>query len=354
MRKLARLVELILGLLLQAFVAWQSGWWAAPAVLPAEVLPVLLVLGALLYSDGLSRFEPDTRKLDFWVYLCLCLFLPVYGGIGSFLVFEYRRRRSGKALLVDGYADYIRSAGAEDQETADPLADGSVEQMVSRELSIQSYMDIMRGVDRTLKKALIAKILQEWTPSAVDLLKVALRDEVYEIRSFAATALTTIEDRVNRNIQDMRRSVLRSPDDASLKLKLAESYLGYAGSGLLDSNSSHHYAEIALGILEEAAAQCEEAESLRLSFMVLRGQAARLLGDRKIQRASYEEILGIQPDHQETLGHMCEFCFRDRDFEGLTTLCDRFLALADDDHPAASAAKLWASQRQEEDEGVSS
>ena len=336
MKKLVRTVEMAVGVVLQTLSAcyvWTGG-------MPLWTLIPVVVLGALLLADGLSRLRESTRRLDFWLYFGLSLFVPVYGGVGSLLI-GWRKTRGTSARLVSYYLDDTQSEEGTDNRQEDAQAGVSPDQLVYQELSIQSYMDIMRGSDRLLKKALIGKILQEWTPNAVALLKAALRDDVYEIRSYASTALTTIEDRMNRNIQDVKRGIQREPGDLSLKLRLAQGYLSYADSGLLDRSSSGHYARMAQDILEDAAEGAQDRDNLRVDFLSLQGRAARLLGDASSARACYQAILDLQPDHQETLEHMCEFYFQARDYGRLSDLCQRLLRVVAPDHPSAEAAGVW-------------
>jgi len=186
--------------------------------------------------------------------------------------------------------------------------------------------------------------LQEWTPNAVSLLRLALKDEVYEIRSYASTALTTIEDRMNRAIQDARRSAQNAPEDFGLKLKLARAYITYAESGLLDNSSASHYASIAQDILRNDIQQIEPDHDLYIEHLSLQGQAALLTGDQKSQMRAYAAILEKVPDHQETLGHMCEYYFAQRNFAALSDTCKRFLDVTQTEHPLTESAQLWAPQ----------
>lgn len=359
MRRLLPKIESVAGLALQTlagYAVWTE--WTAFSVL--QVGAIWLV-GGLLFADGLRRervLEDDGIHLDeettddrpdvalaFWMFLALALFVPVYGPIGG-LIMEWLRRRRGedKTGLIDEYVDYIGSE-SETPETDTGVGLGSVEEMVFEELSIQSYTDIVRGPNRNLKKALISKILQEWTPGAIPLLQIALRDEVYEIRSYASTALTTIEDRMNRRIQEIKRELAEDPEEVSARYRLARSYLNYAESGLLDDSSKHHYATLAV---EAVANTDSETEEDRVGKLTIEMRAYRLQGRTDDEFDACGRILDLRADHQEALGRLCDIQFERRDFESLQSTSRRFLAVTPEDHPAIESARLWAGTPGEE------
>lgn len=343
LRKLIYALLVFIGLILQIALGWFL--WVSPTYpFPNWFWWVGGGMGALFLADGLSRFQPKSRRLDFLIFLSLCLFMPIYGALGALLWVAYRKWRQGDIHLAEEFVDYVQSPEGEHGTSANRLETDEAENIIFQELSIQSYTDIMRGPNTLLKKALIGKILQEWTPNAVSLLKLALKDEVYEIRSYASTALTTIEDRMNRAIQDARRSTQNNPDDLGLKLKLVHAYINYAESGLLDTSSSIHYASIAQEILDSEKNKINPDHDLYIECLSLQGQAASLTGDEDRQIQAYKNILEQVPNHQETLGHMCEYYFLQRNFTALSDSCKRFLEVTETEHPLVESARLWSSQ----------
>jgi len=340
-KKIFYVLQLLIGLVLQAVWGWYL-WASAFLNLPDWIWWIGSGVGALCVANGLSLLQPKTRRLDFWVFLLLCLFMPIYGAMGCLLLVIYRIWRRNDAHLAEEFVDYVQSQEHEEDNTR--FESGSAEEIIFQELSIQSYTDIMRGSNALLKKALIGKILQEWTPNAVSLLRLALKDEVYEIRSYASTALTTIEDRMNRAIQDARRSAQTAPEDLGRKLKLARSYITYAESGLLDASSSVHYAGIAKDILMGITDHISPEEDFYVEHLALQGQAARLTHDEDTQLSAYKSILEKHPQHQETLGHLCEYYFKQRNFTALSNCCTQFLAVTQTEHPLVEPARLWSPQ----------
>lgn len=336
--KYLRLLALTLGLVL-VFYSSGQGWIVGQSVSLDTV--ILLPCGALLTAAGLCHFNQGNIWLTFWLYLCLSLFIPLYGAIGSLAMALYLRR-GRSAGLADQYAEYIDDVQENGEE--DFFAVGSIDQMVHQKMAVQSYMDIMHGPDRPLKKSLIGKILSEWTANAVPLLKQGLKDPEYEIRSYASTALTTIENRINKNILHLKEEIAQSLGSVRLSLKLTRSYLDYAGSGLLDRSSADHYVHMAREILTQIHPRTADDDELSLEALSLRAQTARLGGDTPAEKKTYEEILARHSNHHETLSHLCDLHFRERDFAALRRTARLFLRHTGAEHPAFAAASYWSGE----------
>ena len=344
-----RLLALLIGILLEIGFCWQI-WWLGQEM--TFLWGLVALVGGLGTAAGLTIIGTGNPWLLFWLFLGLTLFIPFYGALGSTAISFYLWRATG-GKLADQYASYIDAEDSRIADEGESTAAGTVDHMVRQELNIQSYMDIMRGPDRLLKKALIGKILSEWTPNAVSLLKQGLKDEEYEIRSYSSTALTTIENRMNGRILQLKDGIAENPEDHSLQFKLAQSYLAYASSGLLDPGSASHYVRMGSDILETLPLPPPDEEDQSLQMLSLHGQAARLSDDLETEERIYSQILEQHPQHQETLSHLCALLFRQKRFGELHRTCDLFLQHTVGDHPAQEAAHLWSSSANETGNEVS-
>lgn len=337
--KYLRLLALLVGTVLELLFGWWF-WWLGQEI--TLLWSVGAAIGALCTAVGLLHFVRGNIWLSFWLYLGLALFMPFYGALGSAAIALYLWR-TNTGQLATQYADYVDAEESTLGDEDDFLSRGTVDQMVRHELNVQSYMDIMSGPDRILKKVLIGRILSEWTPNAVSLLKQGLKDPDYEIRSYSSTALTTIENRMNERILQLKKAIDEQPEDSSLRMKLGQSYLDYAGSGLLDPGSAHHYVHMVGEILDVLPAPPAEDDEMHLQILNLRATTARLNGDEQTEEQVYEQILERYPEHQETLNHLCALLFRQKRFSALRQACDLFLQQTSGDHPALGAARLWSS-----------
>lgn len=321
----------LVGLLLQL---WGSVaiWTATADVLHLAALGG----GALAIIVALVRIEGSGNGPNAWLYAVLILFAPPYGSVGAVALYLYRRTGNSTGLARD-YAAYIDAETSTDEPDATP-AGSSLDQMVQHELNVQSYMDIMRGSDRLLKKALIGRILSNWTPNAVSLLRVGLRDAEYEIRSYSSTALTAIESRMSDNLVQ-RRQQAEEDGNSTDHLRLAEAYLDYVDAGLLDEVTTEHYVTLAGNALEKCDFKPED--ELYLRWASLRAQTAHAAGDHERERALCEDVLRVHPDHADTLRQLCELDFRQGHLRQLSGHAARLLGRISEDHPAVPAARLW-------------
>lgn len=332
----AAAAALAVGLLLSVWSGWQI--WSVSG-LPGALTLAGVPAGALLLAAGLTYFTPTGRRLGFWMYGSLALFLPLYGSLGNLALFFALRSGRGGDLARD-LAEEMSASEADMDDSSETGGAGTLDQRVWRELNVQSYMDIMRGPDRNLKKSLIGKILSEWTPNSVALLRQALEDEEYEIRSYACTALTEIENRINESILRRRRDLEAGSGDVASLLDLVAAYLDYAQSGLLDRASASHYAGMARDLLNRIDDDGVPEGRLR-QVLILSGQLARLTDDGPTERDAYEQLLSRWPDDREALLHKCALDFRQRRLADLRHSATALLDGSPADHPAVEAARLW-------------
>ncbi|MBL4890156.1 MAG: hypothetical protein JKX97_09080 [Candidatus Lindowbacteria bacterium] len=337
--KITRFLLFVAGVLCYFICPWNywsvenTGIWHGAGAL-------FYVLGAALLAGSLSKIDKKNIGLSFYLYFCLNAFVPFYGFFGSVAISLYKRFMPATAGILDEYAEYIQSE-AEHKGTIVQL--GTVEEQVKQEMEIQSYFDIIKGTDRILKKALIGKIISEWTPNSVQLLKIALLDIDYDVKSYASTALTELENRINKNIISLKEDIIREPNFLAIRLKLARSYLNYSDSGLLDENSSEHYVRMAGFILSDTEDELKIDESSKVSLLLLKAYTARLKNEEEEEEEIYKEVLELDSHNREALLFLCSVQFKEQEFEDLEITATSFLEEATIDHPAVASAKIWAS-----------
>ena len=321
-----------------ATAAWGWNLWVNAGLLTWGWLGLWLA-GAVGVAAGLSGRAHSNRWMAFWLYLILCILLPLYGAAGAMVIAFYPRFFRGKGV-ADTYGEKVGVVGHHDAEEVRLNAGGSFDELVRQQLSVQSYMDIMRGPDALLKKALISRILAEWTPNAVGLLRQALTDSEYEIRTYASTALTSIESRMSSQIAQLRRALEGRPADTDVRLRLVQAYLSYAASQLLDANSMRHYVETAVEILDETDLPPGDDE-MRLRTLVMRAQAASLAGDNAREEETWNAVLALQPGYGDAVGPLCDLLLRQRRLGELQELCAELRRKGGDNRLTAAAA-TWA------------
>lgn len=313
--------------------------------LPWYVVLILFLLGIFFLSSGLAQFIQKKRDTHFWHYLGLNFFIPFYGALGSLVIALFRylsKEKHADIYNVDEAYSFVKFK--EDDEKEILFRRGSAERLINHELWVQSYFDIMRSPDRNLKKVLIGKIVREWTPNGVKLLRMALIDNDYDIRSYAATALSRVEDQLNNNLLELKKSLNKEPDNVLTKLKLAESYLYFCRTGIVDETLSEHYLKIAEGMLDEIEPAVKTNQDLWLDFLLLRGQIANLSGNTDKEKSIYEKILEINPQDTDTLAKLCSLQFEERNFSELKSSCHKLLGCIRGKNPLIESARLWTKE----------
>lgn len=311
-------------------------------ITPPDAFPWLffafLLPASVITGWGMSRSAGINPNLDWALHSSLMFFVPAYGILGSAALFGHRIFVPHKAPEAEG--DPERAQAERDHRRAH-MATGSIEEMVRQELEVQSYFDIIRGNNRILKKALIGKIINQWTANSVQILKIALRDPEYDVRSYASTALSELENRMSKSIIEQKEEVRKDPGLVGLRLKLAKSYLNYADSGLLDASSSEHYIRSAKSILDDTQESLNLDDRSRVQILTLRAFSARIESDDASERSAYDAALLLDPSNQEALIHLCGVQFQAREFANLRTTVARLLGVIDRHHPAYQSAVIW-------------
>lgn len=193
-----------------------------------------------------QELGPD-RRFYYYLSSLFVLFLPGVGVAGAFfscltsrhllrpmgLAGEFERRD-----FLPYYAEFL-----EDAEDMDAFLEA--------EINVQPIMDIINGTDAELKRGAIRVLRRRATPEAVHMLKLCLSDSDLEVRFYAHTALSRMEEQYVETIDNARRSA--SSDEPKDLQTLAEAYETYADSGLHGEDFR----------LEQLKAACEIYEKIR-------------------------------------------------------------------------------------------
>jgi len=116
------------------------------------------------------------------------------------------------------------------------------------ELNVDPIIDILNGSDDNLKRGAVEFLVQLSTPEAVKLIKKCLTDNNTEIRFYAHSNLTKLDEKFNRRIRELLSNNLNSESNKIKRknfFKLGNAYREYAKSGLLDKETSFHYSSLA-------------------------------------------------------------------------------------------------------------
>jgi len=196
-----------------------------------------LGLGFSLYERSQSR---KSKLRAVYLYcLFLVVFFPVLGIIFAGILY---------LGISVGLINFMGKDKAEDDDIfGESKKSGSGQRTSSydrdnflREVSFESFVDIMIGHEVKAKVKVIEKLSHQPNQDTIKLLKSAVRDPVAEIRLYAAGVLLKIENKINKQIQ-MAISAVRTHSSAKTFSHLASLYWHYATISILDHALSKYY-----------------------------------------------------------------------------------------------------------------
>jgi hypothetical protein len=135
------------------------------------------------------------------------------------------------------------------------LEDGTSKQRGVSEATILLTIDLSQETDLETKRLAVATLRRQGTPEAMLMLRQLLLDPYAEIRTDASIALTYLEDRLSRSLNDARQQWMKNPSDRGNILDLADQYYQYAQSNVLDKASQQFYLAKAYDLLQCVTAQ---------------------------------------------------------------------------------------------------
>ncbi|GFM35325.1 HEAT repeat domain-containing protein [Desulfovibrio psychrotolerans] len=202
--------------------------------LQATALHLLAAAVPLLYRYRPARFPSAGWYLPKLTGL-ITLFLPVVGISGMFLTVNLTKlliRPKGLAHEFEQEKMHLTHLDA-------GTITRTMDDMLREELATQPIVDILLGSDDDLKRGAIMLLKRMKSPRAVTLLKESLSDASAEVRFFAHTALTQLEEDAVERLD--KAEELAASGDAALVRAFAEACREYARSGLPEDTMRSYY-----------------------------------------------------------------------------------------------------------------
>jgi len=206
----------------------------------------------LICMPALLRLPPERQFLRYSVRLggWLTLFMPVLGLVGFSLVLLSVKFVLKQKGIVEDYRDTIEYIAGE------PLLPGLIQDVdayMRQELNVEPILDIFRGHDENMKRGAINYLGRLGTPEAVRTLTRCLSDASPDVRLYAHSTLSKLDLAHNRRIQDAKGLIKKEGKKAEHHKALGLVYKNYAESGLLDTDTTNHYMNLAKLSLEQAS-----------------------------------------------------------------------------------------------------
>lgn len=316
-----------MGLVFLCALCAEAGAWAV-FILGGEGLWLALAAG-LHGLAAASLFWLPGRLCPDWVaenrhapalYGWLTLFLPGMGLAGSLGAALARAGWMNRIGLVDQFRDMMEGENVRPDSLA---ADRSERDLVMEETATQPLVDILASSDPELKRGAIGLLVRLGTAKAVGLLKEALNDPLPEVRLYAHTALTEMDNAAMERIKAGTEKA--ASGQAGDLAELGRLCRDYALGGLPDTAGRAHFLEQAQEAYAQVLALTPEDPAASLAL----GRILLALGRRKEARPLVETALRIKSLQVPVYLTLCRLHYEARDFAALRRTGERMAAISD-------------------------
>lgn len=224
------------------------GIWPIPLIVAIVfhlISAVVCGLGFYL-AERSSKIRSERGTLWSLYAFTFTIAMPVFGIISAITIFLGQRWRSKRPPPIA--ADEI-TVQAPHVFAPDDIRSRQLE--ILDLLDIEPLIDIFRTGETDLKIGAVKLLGQMKTRRSIVTLMQALLDKDIEVRLFAAGIIGSMEDEYAQGIDKRAAALLADPGNAEIGVSLANYYLAYADSGLLDDIASKFYYNAALDVLNK-------------------------------------------------------------------------------------------------------
>lgn len=221
-------------------------------IAPVWLMATLALHVAAAYTLWSYRYQPATFPALGYYFPALAgmltFFLPVVGVTGAFgAMLMSRILMTPQGLAKDFEQSEFHHV---EQFIANTWSGAST--FLQEELSTQPLVDVLQSGDADSQRGAIELLRKLRTPEAVSLLRSALAADLAEVRFYAHTALTRLEEEMTGQIEKARAQAEGGAPAA--QLALAHAYRTYAASGLPEKAMVTYYLEEARKLMSTALA----------------------------------------------------------------------------------------------------
>lgn len=234
----------------------------------------------------------------------LTFFLPGLGIVGiSLTMLGLRYMKS------QGLAEEYKEKSFED-EVFNVEVPTDITSFLLDEIDVHPIADILAGEDVPMKRGAVNLLRRIGSAEAVALLRKSLSDSNAEIRFYAHTALTRLEEDYVRQIEDSRFKAERFERPKSYA-ELAMTYRNYARSGLPETSMQQYYLQKSCEAWEKALEKDPVNLEYRLKLAEEYADSGRYDESVKIYRNT---ALNPEAEMESRLG-ICRAYFEQGDYE---------------------------------------
>jgi len=200
---------------------------------------------------------------------------------------------------------------------------------------IDVVFDADAGADT--KRAAVSILSRERNPGAMALLRQLLRDPAPEVRRDASVVLTQLQDELFRELRASFMQWTDDPADREHIIGLADQYVSFAQSNILDEASQTIYLTKARDLLQQVAAE-EGADAI---LLVKLARIRQSLGELSEALQDVRGALQREPASHEAFELAMDIAFREHSWDEFFTLARDALAVLPADSGTHTALREW-------------
>ncbi|MBU1040027.1 MAG: HEAT repeat domain-containing protein [Proteobacteria bacterium] len=291
------------------------------------VLALCLLVASSLAFVLPCLFSSKWRENSSSIYgltATLTLCVPGAGIIGCLLALLCAQLLMRQKNKIKEFKKSLESALGEDSRW---IMRKRVGQVLADEIAIEPVIDVLQGDDPDLKRGAVKLLQRIGTPNAVGLLRQSLSDQFPEVRFYAHSALTELEDAFTSRIQALNATLEKTPSAAAYRL-LGMQYRAYADSGLADEIARGQH----LVSCRDALLRSLELEPDHDQTMLLLAQALLDLNQLREAWQMFEKCTRFEETASEAQLGLAQIAYQLRDFAKLAEQARR-MALSDAPRP---------------------
>ena len=215
-------------------------------------------------------------------------------------------------------------------------------------VEVQPLIDILSASDLEMKRAAVTVLSQQAKPESISVLRQLLSDTQAELRSDASIALTRLEEKLARVLNDALAQWVASPHDKERMLHLAEQYYAYACSNVLDEESQQSYLIKAHALVQ----QCLEQDDTNAQLWMQRARIRRRLGQMAEALTDIHHAIELEPDVPEAYLFAMEVAFDQHSWDMLLALAQMGLSALPSTSEVRTSLQDWVTLYAEPRKGV--
>ncbi|MBT5855699.1 hypothetical protein HOH87_03585 [bacterium] len=278
------------------------------------------------------------NRLHTWIFWIV---LPGYGILLSTLLWMVAKWKNQDQVTLDDSDESIHLTNYKTEQSDIATKYESSRQIIHKEMFVQSYQDILKGSDARLKQSLISKLIRDEPTGFYVHLKAALNDPVYNVRTYAAIALSTIEKKYTSKLHKLTNDLGKSTTKReALTLELITISLDYIDTGMVSDQVQSKLLKTAQGLL--STINKDDSQKTRLLCLPFEARIAYIQNDRHKEIQIYEQLNSLAPELTHPLSELCQDYLEKRNFSLLVPACKQLISQTQTYSKALDSSFLWS------------